>query len=426
MHPVTRLSVAAATGLVLWFAAAPVAAQSTMEALPFDAVVTRAMEHNPSVAVAATTILRAEALLQQVRSTTLPRLSGTITSTTLDRGRSLGEQTVTPRQQAAMVASASYPVLAAAQWAARAQAEDQIGLARLSAADVRRETAVAAAQTYLVVVAQKRLVEVSERALNTARAQRDFNQTRLEGGLGTQLNLLRSAQEVATNEARLEVVRLGVRRAQEALGVLVAADGPIDTTGDVAFEVAMIGPESAWMAARPDVALGAAQQRAAERVLADSRKDWWPTGTVAFDPQYLTPSGLFQPARTWRFTVLFSQPIFDGGLRRGLKAQRSAAVQAAQVSLDQVRLRARAEVRTAEAAVAAYERALAGARQAAAHAADVLRITILAFEAGASTNIEVVDAQRMARDMETAAAQAEDSARQARLDLAVALGQFPR
>ena len=74
----------------------------------------------------------------------------------------------------------------------------------------------------------------------------------------------------------------------------------------------------------------------------------------------------------------------------------------------------------------AYERALAGARQAATHAAEVLRITILAFEAGASTNIEVVDAQRMARDLETAAAQAEDSARQARLDLAVALGQFPR
>lgn len=425
MHPVIRLSVAAATGLVLWFAAAPVAAQSTMEALSFDAAVTRAMEHSPSVAVAATTILRAEALLQQVRSTTLPRLSGTVTSTTLDRGRSLGDQTVTPRQQVAVVASASYPVLAAAAWAGRAQAEDQIGLARLSAADVRRETAVAAAQAYLVVIAQKRLVEVSERALDTARAQRAFNQTRLEGGLGTQLNLLRPAQEVATNEAHLEVVRLSVRRAQEALGVLVAAAGPVDTAGDVAFDVAMMAPESAWMAARPDVALGAAQQRAAERVLADSGKDWWPTGTVAFDPQYLTPSGLFQPARTWRFAVLFSQPIFDGGLRRGLKAQRVAAVQAATVSLDQVRLRARSEVRTAEAAVAAYERSLTGARQAATHAADVLRITILAFEAGASTNIEVVDAQRMARDMETAAAEAEDVLQQARLDLAVALGRFP-
>jgi outer membrane protein TolC len=425
MHAVTRLAGAAAIGIVLGLPTAPVSAQSTMEALPFDAVVARAMERNPSVAIAATTILRAEALLQQVRSTTLPRLGGTIASTTLDRGRSLGEQTVTPRQQAAVVVSASYPVLAAAQWAARAQAEDQMGLARLSVADVRQQVSLAAAQGYLTVVAQKRLIEVSQRALETARAQVDYNQVRLEGGLGTRLNLLRSAQEAATNQARLEIVRLGVRRAQEALGVLVGADGPVDTAGEPVFDVASVGAESTWMTARPDVQLGVAQQRAAERVVADSRKDWWPTGTVAFDPQYVTPSGIFQPSRTWRFTVLFSQPILDGGLRRGLKAQRVSARDAATLALGQLRLRARAEVRTAQAAVDAYDRAFTGAREAAIHAAEVLQITILAFEAGASTNIEVIDALRAARDVETAAAQAEDSARQARLDLVVALGRFP-
>jgi hypothetical protein len=63
MHALTRLAGAAAIGIVLGLPAAPVSAQSTVEALPFDAVVARAMEKNPSVAVAATTILRAEALL---------------------------------------------------------------------------------------------------------------------------------------------------------------------------------------------------------------------------------------------------------------------------------------------------------------------------------------------------------------------------
>lgn len=410
---------------VLVLLAAPASAQSAIEALTFDAVVARAVEKNPSVAIAATNILRSEAILQQVRSTTRPRLGSTITSTTLDRGRSLGEQTVTPQQQSSFVVSASYPVLAASQWAARAQAEDQVDIARLSVADVRLQIAVAAAQAYLVVITQKRLVEVSRRAIDTARAQRDYNQTRLEGGLGTRLNLLRSAQEVARDEAGLEVVQLGVRRAQDALGVLLAADGPIDTAGDPSFEVPTVGGESDWMMARPDVQLFAAQQRAAERVVKDSAKDWWPTGSLAFDPQYLTPSGIFQPSRTWRFTMLFSQPIFDGGLRRGLKAQRASALEAAVLSVDHARIRARAEVRTAQAAVDAYARALTGARLAATHANEVLRITILAFEAGASTNIEVIDAQRSTRDFETAVAQAEDAVRQARLELLVALGQFP-
>lgn len=411
---------------VLVLLAAPASAQPAMEALTLEAVVARAVEKNPSVAIAATNILRSEAILQQVRSTTRPRLGGTIMSTTLDSGRSLGDQTVTPQQQSSFVISASYPVLAAAQWAARAQAGDQVGIARLSVADIRQQIAVAAAQAYLGVIAQKRLVEVSQRALDTARAQRDYNQTRLEGGLGTRLNLLRSAQEVANDEARLEVLALGVRRGQEALGVLLAADGAIDTAGDPSFDVPMVGGESEWRLARPDVRLGDAQQRAAERAVTDSRKDWWPTGTLAFDPQYLAPSGIFQPSRTWRFTMLFSQPILDGGLRRGLKAQRTSVLDAATLSVDQLRIRARAEVRTTQAAVEAYERALTGARLAATHANEVLRITILAFEAGASTNIEVIDAQRSTRDLETAVAQAEDAVRQARLELLVALGRFPR
>ena len=48
------------------------------------------------------------------------------------------------------------------------------------------------------------------------------------------------------------------------------------------------------------------------------------------------------------------------------------------------------------------------------------------FEVGATTNIEVIDAQRSARDAESTAAQAEDAVRRAKLELLVALGRFPR
>ena len=56
----------------------------------------------------------------------------------------------------------------------------------------------------------------------------------------------------------------------------------------------------------------------------------------------------------------------------------------------------------------------------------MLKITIIAFDAGSTTNIEVIDAQRSARDQELVVVQAEDALRQARLDLLVALGRFPR
>jgi outer membrane protein TolC len=56
----------------------------------------------------------------------------------------------------------------------------------------------------------------------------------------------------------------------------------------------------------------------------------------------------------------------------------------------------------------------------------VLSIVNVAFEAGATTNLEVIDAQRQARDAESSAAVAEDVVRRARLDLLTALGRFPQ
>ena len=91
-----------------------------------------------------------------------------------------------------------------------------------------------------------------------------------------------------------------------------------------------------------------------------------------------------------------------------------------------MQIQVRSEARIARAAVEAQERALESSRRAAQHANEVLKITIVAFDAGSSTNIEVIDAQRSARDLETAVAQAEDAVRQARLELLVALGRFPR
>jgi multidrug efflux system outer membrane protein len=231
---------------------------------------------------------------------------------------------------------------------------------------------------------------------------------------------------VSSDEALVETFLFNVRRAQEALGVILGANVPIDVEGEPAFEVPPGAPEADWMAIRTDVQLFTATQRAADRVLKDSSKDWWPTGAVSFDPQLLTPSGIFQPSRTWRLTLSLSQPIYDGGQRRGVRVAREADLTASQLSLERLQIQARSEERLARAALDSRERALVSARRAADQSNEVLKITIVAFEAGASTNIEVIDAQRSARDLETAVAQIEDAVRLARLDLLVALGRFPK
>ncbi len=395
------------------------------EVVTFDEAVQRAIASNLTVERAVTAVLGAEALLLQARAAVRPGVSGSVVTTVLDGERGFGGNVVTPRTQVAFAGSADLPLLASAQWAARVQAADQVSIARISVEDVRRQVAVAAAEAYLAVIVRKRQVEVNERARDTARAQLDYATARREGGVGSRLNELRAAQELAVVEELLERSLLALQLGQEALGILLAADHAVDTAGEPALEAPAEDPGT-WLSSRTDIRLFDARIDAAGRVLADSWRDWVPAVSASFQPLYIAPSGLFQPSGTWRALVSASVPVFDGGQRRALKARRAADVELFKVDRRNVELQARADVRIARTSIAAEARALEHARMAAAHAGEVLRITDVAFRAGATTNIELVDAQRRARDAESVVATAEDRARLARLALLVALGQFPR
>jgi outer membrane protein TolC len=101
-------------------------------------------------------------------------------------------------------------------------------------------------------------------------------------------------------------------------------------------------------------------------------------------------------------------------------------VEASRFVLTSLQIQARAEVRMAQESVQSTERALAIVRLAAQQANEVLSITNTAYQAGATTNLEVIDAQRSARDAEATVAISEDAVRRARLELLTALGRFPQ
>jgi outer membrane protein TolC len=176
---------------------------------------------------------------------------------------------------------------------------------------------------------------------------------------------------------------------------------------------------------RPDVRLFTAELNASERVLADNWKSWLPIGIASFTPQYVTPAGVFEPSKSWRALFQLQVPIYDGTLG-ATKRIRIAEREGAKLRLDAVTVQARSELRIAQESVTRNEEIVATTRQAAESAGEALRITEIAYRAGATTNIEVVQAQQTARNAEIVAAVAEDRLRQARLDLLVALGQFPQ
>src|SRR5262245_24748974 len=161
------------TAILLLFPVRPsfVHAQSLepLERVSFREAIDRALANNPSVAVAAAGILRADGLLSQARSATLLQVSGNVTTTTLNTGVSYQGTTVTPQNQLNGSLAVGMPVDAVA-WARRAQVQDNQRVAELSMADTRRQIALATADAYLAIIASRRIVETNVRARDTARA----------------------------------------------------------------------------------------------------------------------------------------------------------------------------------------------------------------------------------------------------------------
>jgi len=412
--------------LLAWGLPAVALAQSPtpIPKMEFEAVIKQAVEKNPTIARAATTIQRAETLLQQSKAVIRPLVTSSISNSTLDSARGFSGGTTQPQNQFSITASASMPILNASRWAQVNQARDQVDVTVAAAAEIRQQMLTAAAQSYLAVIAARRQVEVGERALESARAHLDYASKRFEGGAGSRLNQVRASQVVSQETARLETLRLILRTAQEALGVVIAADGPIDAGADPVFDMTGAFDDNAWRAARPDLITRASIQRAAERVVHDSWRDWIPVATASFDPAYVTPAGIFSPPGTYRFTLSATQVLYEGGQRKILQRQREITLDQAKIELTQAEIEAKSEVRLAQESVRALERTLESARRSAEETAEVLRITTTAFEVGATTNLEVIDAQRSDLDAKTSAELAEGALRRARLELLVALGRF--
>lgn len=396
-----------------------------MDVVSLAEAIQQALVRNPSAQVAYAEVRRADALIEQARSASLPLLVGTATYARLDSDRTLNDRVIASANQLSATATLSVPLVAPKPWAQWSHAVDNLDAQRATASEVRRAVAVAVGRAYLTVVAQKRVLDAAEHARDAAKGHFDFAHQRLAGGVGNRIDEVRAQQELAADEANVEQQRVGLARAREALGVVVGAQGPIDAR-EPNLQVAA-EPQAAMRDAerRTDVVAAGAHVQAAERVVRDDWTDYAPYLTGVAMPFYQNPPSLVMPLTGWQAQLVLTLPLYDGGLRYGQWKERDELRSEARANLDATLRQARSDVRTAFEELRGADAALAKAREAADLAHRALDLAELAYRAGATTNIEVIDAERRARDAETAAAVAEDGARQARLDLLAATGRFP-
>ncbi|HVJ90748.1 MAG TPA: TolC family protein, partial [Labilithrix sp.] len=216
-------------------------------------------------------------------------------------------------------------------------------------------------------------------------------------------------------------------RAQEALGVAVGEDAPVDA----AEEPLLATPPSVGAALeearsrRADVVAQRDRVEIARKAVRDTWVEYLPVLSAVFQPFYQNPPTFTQPETGWQAQLLFTLPLFDGGVRYGLGDERRAVESQARARFEGSLRQARSEIRMGFEAMRRADEALLNAREAANLSREALELALLAYKAGATSNIEVIDAERRAHEAETAAAVAEDTARRARLELLAASGRFP-
>lgn len=432
-----------------------------IERVSLQDAVRRALARNPTALSAQAEVRRLIGAMEQARAASLPTLAVTGSYTRLDADRVLGvgdmQRLVAGANQVTGNITVAMPLLAPGRWAQWLHANDNVRVGRIAQRDVQRQVAVATARAYLLVLAQTRMVDVAERARDTARAHHEFAQRRLQGGLGNRLDEARAQQEFQTAEAQLLAVQTSLLRAREALGVLAGSDGPLDCAIDLGRGPGLAGSEPAAppqgsepqgepaiahdlgidlpvrldealsdaAVLRADLRLLQARAWAAARLVRHSFTDFLPLLGGSFAPFYQNPPSIVQPLVGWQARLDLSWALFDGGVRYGARHERQAIYEQARLSVVAGQRQVRSEVRVADEAMVRSRKALTAARRAAAAAGEALKLATLAYRAGATNNLEVIDAERRARDAAAASVQAEDQLRQSQLDVLIAAGRFP-
>jgi outer membrane protein TolC len=399
--------------------------QNAPPAVTLAGAVNLALARNPSAQVAYAEIRRAQAVVEQVRSSSLPTLNGNAQYTQLDSDRKSNGQVLAPASQFNANLALNVPIIVPKFWAQWSHASDSVDVARASAEDVRRTVAVAVARAYLAIVAQERVIDAVVRARDTDKAHYEYAHQRYAGGIGNRIDEVRAEQQLQSDESTVQQQYASLTRDREALGVLVGVGGPLD-----AKEPNLQAPTDEQQAMkdaanRSDVVANKLRVDAAKHAVRDDWTDYSPYLTGSAEAFYNNPTTVTAPQTGWQAILLLTVPLYDGGLRYGQEKERAAVRDEAQSNLDATLRQARSDVRAAFEEVRRADAALASARQAAQLADEALQLANVAYRAGAFTNIEVIDAERTARDAETAVAVAEDGARQARVDLLAATGRFP-
>lgn len=320
------------------------------------------------------------------------------------------------------------PVVASRAWYDYGTARRTVDAAALNQTAVARQQLGTVAAAIASVVANERLVEVSQNSLLSSLSTLTLTQQRLEFGAGKIVDVLRIKQEVSESKAQVIAAREALLRARETLGAALGSReaygvSPDMSLDDLASDAARSCTRGTSTESRPDVRLARASVSIAERNTKAIDYSFVPTVDLLSALTYWSDRRVSPGGRqvTWTLGGLITWQIYDGGLRYGMRRTRNADLETARQTLTDTRRDATIEAARAVRAVSVAEANLGVAEESRKNADETSRWTRIAFSNGTVTSLDLVDAARQQRSTEVNYALKEFEVLQAKIAALLAL-----
>jgi outer membrane protein TolC len=305
------------------------------------------------------------------------------------------EVVIVPKDQYDGALALRVPIVDATSWARRLALGSGV-----EAADLDREVELSAlrmdvARAWYGAIAAQQVAGAAEKAKAAAEDNRRFLAARAAAGVATALAVQRAELEVANAERLLIEARrvrgVAVRSLASLSGLPEPAELPTATREP---ELPDQGALAAAEARRPEVAAAQARVDQVRQARNSAWLAWTPVVAGTATERYSNASGFSGEETSWNVGVGLTWELLDFGDRTGAVRAARAELAAAEARLSMAKQAVRDEVRGAVLAVESSRAAVEAARRGATVAAATSTEVRARFQAGTTTQLEVVQADR--------------------------------
>jgi outer membrane protein TolC len=319
------------------------------------------------------------------------------------------------------------PILAPRVWHAIGTARRTEQAVKLTSDDQKRLVVAAVANAIVAVVTAERVSEVNRSGLRSALERLDLFQRKLKLGSGTLLDIVRAEQDATLARATLVSSNEALLQAREGLGLALGSSEAYGVPASISLNDIEASARATCSPATPDgradVLAAKADLEISERAVTDVKLAYLPTAEVSTtfalsrsgssDDATRTSESLGSGSRettsdstgnstqySWSIQAVLSIPIWDGGSRYGSMRSARAVVSQQKERVEATRRGATLESNQALRSIQVADQRRLLAEKNRDLAKQNANLTQKAFESGASTSFELVEAARRLREAE--------------------------